>query len=358
MTAGELWARLAADGLVEGDLPGEEHPASPWFVRVMLGIAGWIGALFLLGFVGVGFAFIMDSAAAAAIAGAVCCIAAAALFRQFDGSDFAEQFALVISLVGQILLIVGFGQVLEMEDASFYVAIAAMEAVLALLVPNFLHRVLTTGAAAVAFALALNQLSLHGLAAPLLCIGVALVWLEPKQWAASGSLWRPVGYGLVLALLIVETFRLFGAEQLLGMRGAPPGWMALCGPLIGRAMTAAVLVWVAAALAIREGLAAGSRGFAGAVGAALLFGLLALNAPGLASALLVLLLGFSAGNRLLMALGILSLLGFVAHFYYSLHASLLEKSGLLAVTGLCLLAVHALLRGGFLSSGGAEAGHA
>ena len=33
------------------------------------------------------------------------------------------------------------------------------------------------------------------------------------------------------------------------------------------------------------------------------------------------------------ALGILSLLGFVSHFDYSLHATLLEKSGILAVTG-------------------------
>ena len=38
------------------------------------------------------------------------------------------------------------------------------------------------------------------------------------------------------------------------------------------------------------------------------------------------------------------LLGFVSHFYYSLHATLLEKSGLLAATGLLLLAAWFLLR--------------
>jgi uncharacterized membrane protein len=78
--------------------------------------------------------------------------------------------------------------------------------------------------------------------------------------------------------------------------------------------------------------------------AAALFGLLALPAPGLASAMLVLLLGFAAGSRLLAALGILALLGFVGHYYYSLHATLLEKSGLLALTGLVLLAAYAALR--------------
>lgn len=358
MTSAELWARLAAGGSVEGEMPEAEHPASPWFVRVMLGIAGWIGALFLFGFLGVGFAFILKGAASAMFVGALCCAGAWALFRQFEASDFAEQFALVISLLGQALLIAGIGQVLEVDDPSFFFAIAVTEGVLALAVPNFLHRVLTSAAAIIALALAVNQLSLHGLAAPLVCVGLALVWLEPKRWAGEGGTWRPIGYGLMLALLIVETFRLFGAEQLIGMRGETRGWFALHGPLLGRAMTAAVLVWTAAALAIREEFAPGSRGFAASIGAALLFGLFSLNAPGLASALLVLLLGFSAGNRLLMALGILSLLGFVTHFYYSLHANLLEKSGLLAVTGLALLAVHALLRGGFLSSGETEAGHA
>jgi uncharacterized membrane protein len=81
-------------------------------------------------------------------------------------------------------------------------------------------------------------------------------------------------------------------------------------------------------------------------------------APGLASALLILLLGFAAGSRILAALGILSLLGFVAHFYYSLHASLLEKSGVLALTGLSLLASHFLLRRLFPAPGEVEAGNA
>jgi hypothetical protein len=357
MTAASLWARLSADDLVEGDRPEQDKAASPWFVRVMLGIAGWIGALFLIAFVGAAFAFIMDDAAFAALAGAACCAAAFALFKGFDGNDFAEQFGLAVSLVGQILIVVGLAEFLKPEDPSLYLAVAAVEAGLALAVPNFLHRVLATGAAAIALALAVNQLALHGLAAPLLSLGLAFVWLEPKRWAVDGRIWRPVGYGLVLALLLVETFRLFGAEWLLfGRHDRTPSWFSLYGPLLGRGLTAAALVWVAAALTLREGAA--SRASASAIGAAILVGLLSLTAPGLASALLILLLGFAAGSRILVALGILSLLGFVAHFYYSLDSSLLEKSGILALTGLALLAAHFLLRRFYPTSGAADPGHA
>jgi hypothetical protein len=358
MSAAELWDRLSAEGRVEGEMPEPERSASPWFVRVMLGIAGWIGALFLIAFLGTGFVFILKDAAFAAIAGAACCAAAFALFRIAGGNDFGEQFGLALSLVGQVLIAIGLADFLRMEDPAFYLVLAAVEAGLALAVANFLHRVLATSGAAIALALAVNQLSLHGLAAPLLCAGLAWVWLEPKRWAGAGRIWRPIGYGLVLALLLVETFRLFGAEQLFGMGREAPGWFALHGPLLGRGLTAAVLVWVAAALTLREEAQGAGRISPYSVGAAILFGLLSLKAPGLASASLILLLGFAAGSRILVALGILSLLGFVTHFYYSLQASLLEKSGILALTGLLLLAAHFAIRFSVPSPAAAGPDHA
>jgi uncharacterized membrane protein len=358
MSTADLWARLSAGKLVEGDRPQDHKPASPWYVRAMLGIAGWIAAAFLLMFIGAAFSVIMDEAVYAALLGAACCAAAYGLFRAFDGNDFAEQFALVVSLVGQVLIVIGIAEVLEMKDPALYLSIAAAEALLVLLIPNFLHRVLASAGAAVAIALAINRLSLHGLAAPLLCAGLAWVWLDPKRWAVNGALWRPVGYGLVLALLLVETFRLFDPDWLLGTPGERRSWIALHGPLVGRALNAAILVWVAIALARGEGFRPDSRVALAAAGSALVIGLFGLGAPGLVSALLILLLGFAAGNRLLMALGVLSLLGFVSHYYYSLHATLLEKSGLLAATGLVLLAAWFVLRRGLASAAPAEASHA
>lgn len=356
MTAAALWTRLKADGLVEGEMPEPHDSASPWYVRAMLGTAGWIGALFLLGFVAAAFTFLMEDFTAALLVGAVCCGGAFALFRGFEGNDFAEQFGLAVSLTGQGLMIAGLADILDW-NALLYFSIAAMQVVLALLVPNFLHRLLATCGAAVAIALAINAAALHGLSAPLLCLGLALVWLNPKVWAVRAKLWSPVGYGLVLALLLVETLRLFGAGFLFEPARASR-WIALHGPLIGRALAAAVLLFVAIALVVREGLSWKSPVALTAAAAALLLGLVSLTAPGLASALLILLLGFAAGNRMLAAVGIFSLLGFVTHFYYSLHATLLEKSGILAVTGLCLLGAWFALRRGPRPDDMIESGHA
>ncbi|HEX8513163.1 MAG TPA: DUF4401 domain-containing protein [Allosphingosinicella sp.] len=343
MSAQELWDRLAEQQLVDGERPPPAPAQSPWYVRVMLGIAGWIGALFLLGFVGSSFFFIISDSGAALIAGTSCCACALALYRLLDGKDFAE-FALALSLAGQVLLMIGLGDFLPPSKAPFFLAAAAIEAGLAIAIPNFLHRVLTAAGCAVALAFAVGLLSLHGLASPLLCAGIAWVWLEPARWARSGRLWRPIGYGLVLALLLVETFRLFGASQWFGLGAESPGWMPIHGPLVGRGLTAALLVGAAFLLSRREGHSSTSPAMPAAAGGALLLGLFSLGAPGLASALLVLLLGFAAGNRLLVALGIFALFGFAGHFYYSLHSTLLAKSGLLAATGLCLLVAHLVIR--------------
>ena len=342
MTAAAFWEQLRSDGLVEGDYAPPKRLDSPWFVRVMLGFAGWIGALFLLLFVGAAFAFVMSSASSSLVLGAMCCGGALLLFRGFGDNDFTEQFALAISIAGQVMILIGLAQAFEVNEPPFYLVTAAIEAGLVLLIPNFLHRALCSAGSALAFALAISLLELHGLAAPVIAIFIAAIWLDPRLWAGSGRLWRPIGYGLVLALLLVETFRLFDLQTWFGLNNVNRSGMEIYGPLIGRAVTGALLVWVAFAIGARENSSPRVR-LAIAAGAAL-FGLIALLAPGLASAVLILLLGFSAGNRLLMALGVLALLGFVSHYYYSLHATLLEKSGLLALTGLVLIAAYAALR--------------
>jgi len=62
-----------------------------------------------------------------------------------------------------------------------------------------------------------------------------------------------------------------------------------------------------------------------------------LGAPGIALGLTWWLLGFGLARREWMALGALSVLAYLWRFYYDLNVSLLDKAGLLAAVGLCLL---------------------
>jgi len=87
--------------------------------------------------------------------------------------------------------------------------------------------------------------------------------------------------------------------------------------------------------------AQGKIAFVGAV----ILAVATLKAPGIGPAAAVLVIGFANGNRVLAGFGILALLGYLSHYYYALQLTLLEKSAVLACTGVALLAARvALLR--------------
>jgi len=80
-----------------------------------------------------------------------------------------------------------------------------------------------------------------------------------------------------------------------------------------------------------------SLAVAGAIGAA------SFKAPGVAGGLMIVLVGFANGNRLLAGLGIAALLYYVSSYYYLLDATLLAKAGVLAASGVVLLGARWLL---------------
>src|SRR5687768_3782088 len=119
-------------------MPAAAESITPWYVRVMLCIAGLIAALFLLAFVGAAFAAIMESTVASAATGSALIVAAYALFRAAPASDFGSMFALAVSFAGQALVL--FAVLVLLKDGTTglsWAIIAVMEAALAIVMSNF-----------------------------------------------------------------------------------------------------------------------------------------------------------------------------------------------------------------------------
>ncbi|HYQ98413.1 MAG TPA: DUF4401 domain-containing protein, partial [Casimicrobiaceae bacterium] len=117
-----LWDRLRSAGLVTGDCPVAEGTPAPWYVRTMVGVAGWIAAAFLLGFVGTALAFVARSGPAAVTVGLLLCAAAVAALLVLSRQEFFAQFALAVSLAGQALVAGGLMQTFPGHDGAVYVA--------------------------------------------------------------------------------------------------------------------------------------------------------------------------------------------------------------------------------------------
>lgn len=343
MSRQALWLQLCDNGLVEGELPPRRMAQSPWFVRVMLGMAGWVGALFLLGFVGAAFSFVMNSAVASLVLGGLCCAGAYVLFRTAPEHDFATQFGLAVSLAGQAMIGVGVFKALFADSVLAYAALFVIEVVLAILMPNFIHRVFSSWMALVFLWLGMVLLGIHGIAQVLAAIVFAGVWLNEPRWMGRNAAWRPIGYGAALALLQIDASVLF--EHSFWMRTSPAaGWLVTHALTVGAVLVGVVFLVVVLRLLSNENVSPFSPAGIAAVLAVLLLTAVSCNAPGIATSLLILLLGFAGGNHVLMGIGLLALGAFLSHYYYQLQTTLLVKSMILAVSGLVMLLVRVAMQ--------------
>jgi hypothetical protein len=293
--------------------------------------------VFLLGFAMVAFTVLSSSAAAAIPAGAMCCAAAYAIFRKLPSNEFIAQFGFAISLAGQALILIGLFNLNRSSHQSVtFCVMAIIEAVLAAVVPNYIHRVVTTLAANMCFFFAAMFFGGPALPALAAAAGVVFVWLHTAPDAKRASFWEPIGYGFAIALLHIDGAMLFGDDL---WRLLQPSAVPLSPYLIRAAqiVTSALFFYAAWRLRERAGVKLNGPGGVVVTVGAIAVTLCGLGAPGIGAAILVLVLGFANANRVLMGLGLIAFGFYLSHFYYQLDTTLLVKSMILAATGVVFL---------------------
>jgi hypothetical protein len=340
----DLWATLRGAGLVEGEPPAAGEARAPWFVRLMLGIAGWIGALFLLGFVGVGFVFVMKSSIASFVVGAGACALSVVIFRAAPRNDFVAQFGLAVCLAGQALMIFGAAQWFERSITGTALYIALQQALLFVLVPNFVHRLWAAWTCGLAASYAMLDAGLYAFTPAATTAVFAWTALSEFRLARHGEMLRAAVHGLAItAVIAAVTHGPLMTDFVLG-HGPRAAKLGEAGVWAGRIASLAVLVWAVRMLLRREGLPVASAQGRVGLAAALILGLASIKAPGVGPAVAILVVGYANADRVLAGLGVFALLGYLSHYYYSLQATLLEKSGLLVATGVALLLARLAMR--------------
>lgn len=338
----ETWDRLAAAGLVQGDPPPVPLD-SPWYVRLMLGFAGWIAALFLLGFVAAGLSWVIESQAASIVTGLLLMGIAWLLFSRLGRNDFATQFALAVSFAGQALFASGvFGWSGSEPGSSFaWLWFTLLQVLLLLVMPNPVHRLWSGFAAAATGYATLREFDLGFLGPPLMLAAAAWLWLNEFRWPRGGAVLRPAAYGLVMALILTE----LAAGWLRPAVGASLGLdpQARVYDLAGQVLSGAVLLATVWVLLHRAGSTWARKSFAAALAGTLVVILVSLEAPGIAAGLCILLLGYAHGNTALAALGGLALLLYAGGYYYEMDTTLLVKAEVMAATGALLLLIRWVL---------------
>jgi len=338
----ELWNELLAKNVVTGGVPVYENIESPWYVRILIGFSGWISALFMLAFIGAAFEFVINNKSAAFIVGSLMIIAAYKLLTTKSESDFLSQFALAVSFAGQALLIYSLEliQFSSIRDGGNWLLLAAIQAALAWFMPNSTHRVWSAFITIIAINIAFTVWHIYFIQTAFIMAIVAVIWLNEFQWIEYHKKLKAIGYGVTLALLYQVGSGIYHLIFLSNARN--PG--SAMQPWVGDLLSGVVILFVVLELLRRHSIRIPGRlanmAFIGAV--ILIF--ISLKMFGITAGVMVILLGYANGNRILTGLGIASLIYHISAYYYSLDTTLLEKSQLLAIFGLILLLASGLMR--------------
>ncbi|MBC8160677.1 MAG: DUF4401 domain-containing protein [Roseiflexaceae bacterium] len=330
MTLESLFLALHGAGRVASpETPAIELQSnhSPWYTRVLLGGMGWLGGMFVLGFMGALVSGLFNNAFAMTVLAVIMFVSSFAIYRIANNNDFGTQFALAASICGQALAAAAFakwaGRGVDSSSVAWFIAL--MQVALVWVMPNFLHRLISTMFAVTALFFATQKGGASIAIDLMLGLGfVGLIQYESQLVASKQrALSEPVLNGLAIGLLVV------GVAYLDFVGGTT--WLPFA-TMSAIAFGIALMVWVVSAT---KHLPLNSRG--AALGAALAFAAVAWRAPGLIATSLVLLASFAASRRTLTALAMLALMGYLSTYYYPMSLTLLVKAGVLALTGAVLL---------------------
>jgi uncharacterized membrane protein len=164
----------------------------------------------------------------------------------------------------------------------------------------------------------------------LLSAGASWYWLAESNHVTDTmmmKLYQPLGYGFVIALQIVLLLSIF--PNIFNIPDIS-WWFSTLGLIV-------ILLMLEIYLLNDYGIEMSAPQSYAIFISTVLTGLLLYQSPGIIASIIVLLLGFQRGNKVLMGLAIIFLTLFIIVFYYYLNLTLLIKSITLMTTGVAFL---------------------
>lgn len=330
-----------------------EASGVPWYLRLLTGIGAWAGGGFLLSFTTGIIAAILgvnNFEGIAIVLGLIILAGAVMLRRSVSGdavgAQFMRQLALVACFSGQMLFIGGVGSTTKSSEAAAVAALMA-SGILIAVYPDRIVRFCSAAIAAGALLMLIRELPYCADVIALLLV-TAVLYLGRIASRGDGAhdraeIVEPVMYGLAIALfalLIVSTaVTMFGVSEsdMKEVRAVLPGMPTAFGFVLA-------LLWLTASILSEHGAQPTTPEALMAFAAIIGIGWVTQSTPAITATILMLLLGFDRRARALIALSIVFFLTFGTAYYYGLHLTLLQKSGILAASGACCLLASAFVR--------------
>lgn len=317
---------LRARGVIAADAPALAGEAQdrPWFIALLQGVAGWLGGIFLLVFLGT--LLRPESTVAISACGIVLLLGAWALYFADRNAVFLEQFALAMSIAGQFALA---WAIVKDSDSGVFVAATmfVLQCAVFAVMPNKFARLLAAFFACAAWVYTIRFLLRPG-AGDGLTVDDELIWgsslargyVVPLGWLLT---WVPM---IALAAWLVER---------------ESRWMAARGRAFARPALSGLLLGLAAAGIVTEPLGIfllGEEQLGLRLGWWSLFPLLSI-----ALAVFAMVCAYRVRSAGIAGVAILAALVHLSRFYYLYGTTLLWKSLIMVAVGAALLGAGLVL---------------
>ncbi|GIU52381.1 hypothetical protein TUM4438_44970 [Shewanella sairae] len=340
-----LWSVVSAQDTAKNDASEQALPelglSSPWYIQFLQSIAAWVASLFTLAFTITFFGLFFDDLDTpfATLAGASYCVVAIAIYRSNQSQQlFVNQMALALSLCGLLSLAYGLSGWFEIDDGiAWYVSFGLVLLLHWLVISHYSHQLIMSFAMIGCAVAICYQLQILEWVPAMFSVAFSLLWLNHNRAVWLFGRLSALGYMLAVWLVLVQMPLLLADASWLNHNDLPilASWSNPVSVMTTLAISLYLLVTILKTLAVPLNSKQAILCFIGSI----LLALLAIPITGLLSAVLVLVVGFYIGERLILSLGIVGILSFIAWYYYSLQLPLLDKSMWLVGLGVILLLV-------------------
>ena len=174
---------------------------SRWYIRVFVGISGWISSLFVLFLFAMIFKGAFFNSSVMFMLGILLVFGAYLMFLSADG-DFIEQVSLANAFAGEALMSVAIFNMPIKENVSFLI-ISIIFAILMLVIPYYIHRFLSAIAMSISFFLFLKDLAYTEVIFGLFGIVVFVLLLFRDRFKNTNMI-EAILYGLLSSFIFIN----------------------------------------------------------------------------------------------------------------------------------------------------------
>ena len=333
-----IWNKLLEKNLVSGEKPEIDAVQIPWYIRFMQGFAGWLAALFIMGFFAVTFSFLFKRPSSGILmaVGILCSVGSYTIIR-LQKNDFLDQIGMAFSLCGQLMFAIGLFFFADIEPEVGFFILGIYQLLLAWLIPHYAHRLLSTSFGILALLIGLNLNGFYGIGSALVAILFSFIWLKEHSWGKTREFWDAVGYGIAITIVFSSGFLLTGKYLFHETFREKESWLFNHAELISSLLIALVFVNLVVVLLKEYKIKFDTKTAILCLMAAAGLVLISFKIYGISTGLLLVLLGFARQRITLIVLGAVAVVSFFSWYYYNLQATLLFKSITLVVLGVVLL---------------------